>query len=229
MRLKRYIQFVKESLAQVQPQTQAQTQTEEEDFTLSYLRVYYDDLLMQDVVAEEVMESKDEVIEKLMRGSLETTPEEFLASVKASSRVEFMTPYTEEELSTINLFKVEGFNIGFAVKEDGDIILVHNNEKVGGIGRLLIEKAVEKGGTKLDHFDGFLTGFYRELGFRLESNYPFVDEWTPEGWKFEPVNIDDPMTSIYAEELEVENDEKIDAAVRYKSGKPDVVYRILYK
>jgi hypothetical protein len=229
MRLKRYIQFVKESLAQVQPQTQAQIQTEEEDFALSYLRLYYDDLLMQDVVAEEVMESKDEVLEKLLRGSLETTPEEFLSSVKASSRLEFMTPYTEEELSRIKLFKVEGFNIGFAVKEDGDIILVHNNEKVGGIGRLLIEKAVENGGTKLDHFDGFLTGFYRELGFILESNEQFNDDWTPEGWRFEPVNIDDPTTSIYAEELEVETDEKIDAATRYKSGKPDVVYRTLYK
>jgi hypothetical protein len=229
MRLKRYIQFVKESLAQVQPQTQTQIQTEEEDFALSYLRLYYDDLLMQDVVAEEVMESKDEVLEKLLRGSLETTPEEFLSSVKASSRLEFMTPYTEEELSRIKLFKVEGFNIGFAVKEDGDIILVHNNEKVGGIGRLLIEKAVENGGTKMDHFDGFLTGFYRELGFILESNEQFNDEWTPEGWRFEPVNIDDPTTSIYAEELEVETDEKIDAATRYKSGKPDVVYRTLYK
>ena len=229
MRLKRYIQFVKESLAQVQPQTQAQIQTDEEDFALGYLRLYYDDLLMQDVVAEEVMESKDEVLEKLMRGSLETTPEEFLASVKASSRLEFMTPYTEEELSRIKLFKVEGFNIGFAVKEDGDIILVHNNEKVGGIGRLLIEKAVENGGTKLDHFDGFLTGFYRELGFILEYNEQFNDEWTPEGWRFEPVNIDDPTTSIYAEELEAETDEKIDAATRYKSGKPDVVYRTLYK
>lgn len=228
MRLKRYIQFVKESLAP-QAQIQSQTQAQEEDFELKYLRMHYDDLLMVDVVAEEVRESKEEVLQALLSGSLETTPDEFLASVKASTRVEFMTPYTLEELATFNLFKLDGFNIGFAVKDDGDIILVHNNAGVGGIGRLLIEKAVENGGKKLDHFDGFLTGFYRGLGFELASNDPFADEWTPEGWKFEPVNIDDPSTSIYAEELEVESEEKLDAAQRYSSGKPDVVYRELFR
>ena len=227
MRLKRYIQFVKESLAP-QAQIQSQTQAQEEDFGLKYLRMYYDDLLMEDVVAEDVRESKDEVIQAITRGSLETTPEEFLASVKASTRVEFMTPYTVDELAAFNLFKVEGFNIGFAVKQDGDIILVHNNAGVGGIGRILIEKAVQKGGKKLDHFDGFLTGFYRGLGFELASNDPFADEWTPEGWKFEPVDIDDPSTSIYAEEIEVDSDTKLDAAERYRSGKPDVVYRTLF-
>lgn len=227
MRLKRYIQFVKESLAP-QAQIQTQTQAQEEDFELKYLRRHYDDLLMEDVVAEDVRESKDEVLQALTRGSLETTPEEFLASVKASTRVEYMTPYTVDDLAAFNLFKVEGFNIGFAVKEDGDIILVHNNAGVGGIGRLLIEKAVQKGGKKLDHFDGFLTGFYRGLGFELASNDPFADEWTPEGWKFEPVNIDDPSTSIYAEELEVDSETKLDAAERYRSGKPDVVYRVLF-
>lgn len=228
MRLKRYIQFVKESLAP-QAQIQTQTQAQEENFELRYLRIYYDDLLMEDVVAEDVMESKDEVLQAIMRGSLETTPEEFLASVKSSTRVEFMTPYTVDELATFNLFKVEGFNIGFAVKDDGDIILVHNNAEVGGIGRLLIEKAVENGGKKLDHFDGFLTGFYRGLSFALDSNDQFADEWTPEGWKFEPVNIDDPSTSIYAEELEAEGDVKLDAAERYRAGKPDVVYRKLFR
>ena len=228
MRLKRYIQFVKESLAP-QAQIQSQTQAQEEDFELKYLRMYYDDLLMEDVVAEDVRESKDEVIQAITRGSLETTPEEFLASVKASTRVEYMTPYTVDDLAAFNLFKVEGFNIGFAVKEDGDIILVHNNAGVGGIGRLLIEKAVHNGGKKLDHFDGFLTGFYRGMGFELVSNDPFADEWTPEGWKFEPVNIDDPSTSIYAEELEVDPETKLDAAERYRAGKPDVVYRKLFR
>lgn len=183
---------------------------------------------MEDVVREDVLEGKDEVLSAISSGRLETTPEEFLASVQASTRVEFMTPYTTDDLAAFNLFKVEGHNIGFAVKDDGDIILVHNNEKVGGIGRLLIEKAIEKGGKKLDHFDGFLTGFYKPLGFKLQSNDPFADEWTPEGWKFEPVEIDNPQTSIYAEELEAEGDAKLEAAERYRAGKPDVVYRVLF-
>lgn len=227
MRLKRYKDFVNESIELDAPQAQTQVQTEE-DNSLKYARIQYDDLLMLDVVAEEVMESKEDVLERIHKGRMDTTPDEFLESVKSSSRVEYMTPYTAEDLAAFRLFKVEGYNIGFAIKEDGDIILVHNNEKVGGLGRILIEKAIEKGGTKLDHFDGFLTGFYRQFGFRLTSNDHFADEWMPEGWKFEPVEIDNPMTSIYADELEVEAGEKLAAAERYSAGKPDVVYRTLF-
>ena len=227
MWIKKYTQFVKEGLAQAQAQTQAQTQAE--DFALEYARMYYDDLLMRDVVAEDVMESREDILQAIARGRMDTTPEEFLSSLGKSTRIEFMTPYTAEDLSAFKLCKVEGYNIGFAVKPDGDIILVHNNERIGGIGRILVEKAVEAGGKKLDHFDGFLTGFYRELGFGLQSNYPFVDEWTPEGWKFHPVDIDDPSTSVYAEEVQVTPDEKLEAAQRYGAGKPDVVYRTLFE
>ena len=138
-----------------------------------------------------------------------------------------MTPYTTDELSEFNLFKLEGFNIGFAVKPDGDIILVHNNENIGGLGKILMEKAIENGGNKLDHFDGYLTGFYRSMNFILDSNEQFTDDLVPEGWKYESVDIDDREKSIYANEIEVSVDEKLDAVERYKSGKPDVVYRKL--
>jgi hypothetical protein len=191
-------------------------------------------LLMHDVVAESgqiIKENKDEVISRIANNTWEVdTPElaeSFLASINTSTRIEFITPYTADELSNFRLFKVDGMNIGFAIKEDGDIILVHNNEGIGGIGNLLIQKAIELGGEKLDYFDGFLTGFYRNLGFKLTSNEHFNDEWTPEGWKFEAIDIDNPQTSIYAEELEVTVDEKIEAVTRYKAGKPDVAYRSL--
>jgi hypothetical protein len=191
-------------------------------------------LLMLDVVAESgqiIKENKDEVISRIANNTWEVdTPElaeSFLASINTSTRIEFITPYTAEELANFRLFKVDGMNIGFAIKEDGDIILVHNNEGIGGIGNLLIQKAIELGGEKLDYFDGFLTGFYRNLGFKLTSNEHFNDEWTPEGWKFEAIDIDNPQTSIYAEELEVTVDEKIEAVTRYKAGKPDVAYRSL--
>ena len=192
-----------------------------------YEKRYLDMLLMEDVVKEDTYENKNDIIEKISRGNWKTTPEEFLDSVNASKRIEFLTPYSVEELSEFRLFKLEGYKIGFALKEDGDIILVHNNEGIGGIGKILINKAVEFGGNKLDHFDGFLTGFYKSLGFELDSNDYFLDEYAPETWKYEPLDINEPSKSIYAIELNVSYAKFEEAKVRYESGRPDVAYRIL--
>ena len=192
-----------------------------------YEKRYFNQLLMEDVVKENTNEDKNDIIESISRGKWKTTADQFLDSVNSSKRVEFLTPYSVEELSEFRLFKLEGYNIGFALKEDGDIILVHNNEGIGGIGKLLINKAVEFGGKKLDHFDGFLTGFYKSLGFTLESNDYFLDEYAPETWKYEPLDINDPSKSIYAIELNVSYAKFEEAKVRYESGRPDVAYRIL--
>ena len=192
-----------------------------------YEKRYLDMLLMEDVVKEDTNEDRNDIIEKISSGNWETTPDEFLDSVNSSKRIEFLTPYSIEELSTLKLFKLEGYNIGFALKEDGDIILVHNNERVGGIGKLIMSKAIEFGGSKLDHYDGFLTGFYRSLGFKLDENEFFLDEYAPDTWKFEPLDINDPEKSIYAGELNVRDSMLQSATIRYESGRPDVVYRIL--
>jgi hypothetical protein len=234
MRIKKYTNFINERWAQIEePEVQSEVNYETNS-DKEYQRLYMNQLLMLDVVAESgqiIKENKDEVISRIANNTWEVdTPElaeSFLASINTSTRIEFITPYTADELSNFRLFKVDGMNIGFAIKEDGDIILVHNNEGIGGIGNLLIQKAIELGGEKLDYFDGFLTGFYRNLGFKLTSNEHFNDEWAPEGWKFEAIDIDNPQTSIYAEELEVTVDEKIEAVTRYKAGKPDVAYRSL--
>ena len=191
-----------------------------------YTKRYFDQLLMEDVVKEDTYENRNDIIENITRGNWETTPESFFDSINASKRIEFITPYSVEELSEFRLFKLEGYNIGFALNQD-DIILVHNNERVGGIGKLLINKAIEFGGSKLDHFDGFLTGFYKSLGFKLESNDFFLDEYAPDNWKFEPLDINDPEKSIYVGELKVRDSMLQSATIRYESGRPDVVYRIL--
>ena len=192
-----------------------------------YEKRYLDMLLMEDVVKEDTYENKNDIIEKISRGNWKTTPEEFLDSVNASKRIEFLTPYSVEELSEFRLFKLEGYKIGFALKEDGDIILVHNNERVGGIGKLIMDKVIKSGGSKLDHYDGFLTGFYRSLGFKLDENDFFLDEYAPDTWKFEPLDVTDPEKSIYAGELKVRDSMLQSATIRYESGRPDVVYRIL--
>lgn len=226
VKVKKFGQFINERFIDydvdyAQPEVEVLSGVDKE-----YERRYFDQLLMIDVVKEDTYEDKNDIIENISTGKWITTPDEFLYSISSSKRVEFLTPYTVEELSEFKLFKLEGYNIGFALKDD-DIILVHNNERVGGIGKLLINKAIEFGGARLDHFDGFLTGFYRSLGFKLESNDYFLDDYAPDNWKYEPLDINDPEKSIYAGEKKVRESLFKSAKYRYDNGRPDVIYRIL--
>lgn len=157
-------------------------------------------------------------------------PQEFLASLTSGKRSEMLTPYSAGELAKMHLFKVRGSNAGFAIKSDGDIVAVHNNTGVGGIGGELIKAAKRNGGVKLDHFDGFLTGFYERFGFKVVSHEPFNDDYAPQGWKYTPVDFLDPGQSIYAKEARNIPEEQwspklVAAKQRYDTGKPDVVYR----
>lgn len=154
----------------------------------------------------------------------------FLASLTSGNRSEMLTPYSVGELAKMHLFKIQGYNAGFAIKQDGDIIAVHNNSGVAGIGGELIKAAIKNGGVKLDHFDGFLTGFYNRFGFKMVSKEAWNDDYAPQGWKYTPIDFFDPQQSVYAKEAnsipeEEWSQELLDAKERYETGKPDVIYR----
>ena len=93
------------------------------------------------------------------------------------------TVYPTSELSKMKLYKIEGMNVGFAIKEkDGkmqEIVAVHNNEPdVGGVGNLLVEKALAYGGCFLDHFDtGALSTLYSSMGFEEYDKYDFDPQY----------------------------------------------------
>lgn len=159
-------------------------------------------------------------------------PRRFHESLTTSTRGGFLTPYSVESFAGMKLFKLEGYNIGFAVKSDGDVVSVHNNSGVGGVGSELMQATIRNGGAKLDHFDGFLTGLYVKNGFsKVLGSDSWNDAYAPQDWKYEPVNIFDPRTSIHAKELATyDTIEQMPAAMKakiksYEAGKPDIVYR----
>ena len=192
-----------------------------------YERLYLDYLLMKDVVKEEINESSfNDVIDSIDSNDFIDDPELFYDSYTSSKRISYLTPYTIDDLKEFKLFKLRNYKIGFAIK-NGDIILVHNNESVGGIGDILMQKAIEFGGTHLDHFDGYLTGFYKRNRFKLRNNDHFNDLYAPEDWEYESINVYDPNKSIYPEELKTSTTDIKLAEKRYDSGRPDVVYRVL--
>jgi hypothetical protein len=190
-----------------------------------YEKMFFNQLLMEKVVDDVLYESVEDVALKIHTNDWDKDPVNFFNSFMKSVRNEYMTPYTIDDLKEFDLYKVNGYNIGFAIKSDGDIILVHNSDEVKGIGDYLMGKAKQFGGTKLDHFDGFLTGFYKRNGFVFDGNSIFMEEYAPEKWNYTPVNFNDNKTCIYVDELIVNEEQLEDARFRYENGTPDVVFR----
>lgn len=131
--------------------------------------------------------------------------ESFLQEIGKNKRSSFLTPYTVDEFKNagVQTFQVPGYEIGFALKPmpegDNDIISVHNNTNIHGIGDALIDSAKRLGGTTLDHFDGFLSDFYNKKGFKEYDRWKWDDQYAPTDWDYE------------------------------KYGKPDVILRRLQK
>src|SRR5579872_1260510 len=69
-------------------------------------------------------------------------PHQFYASLIQSHHPKMLTPYTVSELCAMSVYKVLGYNVGFALKDhEGyrEIVAVHNNElKLHFLGRHII-------------------------------------------------------------------------------------------
>jgi len=109
------------------------------------------------------------------------TPEAFKAALQRNTRAGTLSDYSLEELGKMRLFLLKGGQAGYALKPDGEAVNLFNSgskAETGGAGAWLVIHSIEQGATHGDHFDGFLTNFYKELGFvhvRREPN------WTPGG------------------------------------------------
>jgi len=151
--------------------------------------------------------SLEEQGEVAFRISQASTPdgqviEDFFESLYSGQRSEFLSYYSKEELASMTLFLVDGHNAGFAIKTDGDIVSVHNNSSLRGLSSLFMNKAKAQGGTKLDHFDGFLSGLYRKYGFNNVSEiYQWDEQYKPKGWNYDTIDLLNPSQSVYAETL----------------------------
>ena len=110
------------------------------------------------------------VIELIKKGSFDSDSKDFLISLKKSNHIKMLTVYSISELNKMKIFKLKGYDIGFALKlkngKYSEIVCVHNNEQnIKAVGDELIKYAIKMGGCYLDHFDGHLTDFYQKLGF----------------------------------------------------------------
>lgn len=128
-------------------------------------------------------------LEKIKNGDFEQpNPTKFREALNKSKHKEMLTDYSTSELSKMKLFKVDGLNIGFALKKSeqtgnfDEIVAVFNNEpSVKGIGHELMNQAIKQGGCYLDHFDGYLSSVYSKLGFVEYDRDKFDPQYDEDG------------------------------------------------
>ena len=136
---------------------------------------------------ESVDDSNKDVLASIKSDTYSGDVDDFFNSLNKSKHALMLTPYTKSELKSMKLFKVKGHNVGFALKKkDGkfqELVAVHNNTDINGVGKDLVKSAIRMGAKYLDHFDGFLTDFYEELGFKEISRDKY-DAQYDEGGKF---------------------------------------------
>jgi hypothetical protein len=214
--------------------------------TMSAMSVFSDGLTMSEA---DVGKLEYEI--SLSENPVEQTIDRFHSSLYAGKRSGFLSFYSREELTKMDLYVLVGHNAGFAIKDGDDIVSVHNNSDLGGMGAEFMRKAKEVGGARLDHFDGFLSGLYRRYGFTdVYEIYQWDERYKPEKWNYDLVDVMNPKTSVYSEafsgliygDAETLPNEGVEVAAEdgfnivvnpnlkfnsYKHGRPDVIMRKL--
>jgi len=98
----------------------------------------------------------------------------------------FLSAYTLDDIQDYETYRVQEQVAGFALKPVpgyGKIIVsVHNNSGIPGLGKLLVQKAIEYGGNYLDCFEGKLPDkIYRPFGFEEFEVVDFDPQYDPDG------------------------------------------------
>ena len=109
----------------------------------------------------------------------DATPAEFKAAIGKSKHPDSLSEYSESALAKMRLRLVDGHDAGYAIKNGDELVNLFNADaNAKGAGPWLVVDAIEQGARRGDHFDGYLTGFYRNLGFTETRREP---NWTAGG------------------------------------------------
>ena len=210
--------------------------------------VSFNSISAMSVFADETVKESQDNFEYEFSLAGDPNPEivkRFSESLYSGKRSGFLSPYSDAELSAMSLYLIKGQNAGFAIKDGDDIVSVHNNSLLKGLGTEFMRKAKEVGGSRLDHFDGFLSGLYRKHGFTdVYEIYQWDEQYKPAGWNYDPIDITNEQTSVYAKTIQdkynVDKDIKVQAedkfeieinpankVQQYRYGRPDVILRRL--
>ena len=109
------------------------------------------------------------------------------------------------------------------VTEDGNMIGMFKYDKnAKNTAQAVQEARIQKGGVKLDNYDGYLTKLYQKNGFRVAARLPFNKEFAPEDWSEEMHGTPYVVFMVYDPQNKLKIEEKIfedyDEASNYRDS-----------
>lgn len=81
-------------------------------------------------------------------------------------------------------YMVPQHHAGFAVADDGELLVLFNNTNIKSLGERLIEHAIQKGATWLFSFDTKLTNIYRRHRFVETDRGGWDENEAPDKWNY---------------------------------------------
>lgn len=108
----------------------------------------------------------------------------FIEERNKNKRIEFMSPLTVESISKSTVVLINNGKTGCIVAPDGDLQNLFNNAGKGQ-GAKVVNIAIENGAKKLDCFDGYLTKYYKQFGFKETERIKWDDKYAPKNWNYE--------------------------------------------
>jgi hypothetical protein len=113
-----------------------------------------------------------------------TDPETFIKARNQSKSLQFLTPYTADQLKDVQLFLSEDGKVGYALTKDKDLINVFNNSDVKGAAQEAVVQAIVNGTETLDCYDIYLVGYYSRFGFKEYKRIAWDDKYKPVDWDY---------------------------------------------
>jgi hypothetical protein len=131
----------------------------------------------------------------------EVDPATFIQSREKSTRAGFLYNYTPEQMAEMQLYKVSGADVGYALTKDGDLVNVFNNSGISDLGRDAVIDAIKNGAGTLDCFDGYLVRYYSKFGFEEIKRNPWDEAYAPKNWDYKEGGTPDVVYFKYPEGL----------------------------
>jgi hypothetical protein len=121
-------------------------------------------------------------IASVIQHDFDNSPESFFSSLQVAMKAvhgEYLAPRSLAALCKIQTFKVKGVNAGFALtgiegRTGLEIVSVHNQSGIPGLGTRLMIAAISLKGNYLECFGPYLNGYYGSYQFKSYKEIPEV-------------------------------------------------------
>lgn len=115
----------------------------------------------------------------------------FIEERDNSTRPEFLSPLTPEDLKDHKVILMNDGKTGYAISPDGELENLFNNSGIKDAGKAAVKEAIKNGANKLNCYDGFLPEYYKQFGFKEIERVVWNNLYAPKNWDYDKLDRPD--------------------------------------